>query len=88
MRQALERMKLNRLAQTSESPRECSNRWARRRKAMAEMPRIGDQTPLPDERLYEKLFSNDPLLSAIGIAKELWVNQHADEYMAQFRKDW
>jgi hypothetical protein len=36
----------------------------------------------------EELFVNDPLLSAVGIAKELWADEHADEYVARIRKDW
>jgi len=29
----------------------------------------------------------DPLLAAIGIGREVWANQHADEYVAELR-DW
>ncbi len=35
-----------------------------------------------------ELFANDPLLSAVGIAKELWADEHADEYVTRIRKDW
>jgi len=34
------------------------------------------------------LSETDPLLSAIGIAKDLWADEHADEYVANLRKDW
>ncbi len=35
-----------------------------------------------------ELFANDPLLSAIGLYKDLWADEHADEYVANLRKDW
>ncbi len=45
-------------------------------------------TPLSAQPTEAELFSKDPLLSAIGIAKELWADEHADEYIARIRKDW
>ncbi len=44
--------------------------------------------PLPAQRTEAELFASDPLLSAVGIAKELWADEHADEYVARLRKDW
>jgi hypothetical protein len=35
-----------------------------------------------------ELFASDPLLRAVGIAKELWADEHADEYVARLRKEW
>ena len=44
--------------------------------------------PLSAQPTEAELFANDPLLSAVGIAKELWADEHADEYVARIRKDW
>ena len=44
--------------------------------------------PLPTKRTEAELFASDPLLSAVGIAKELWADEHADEYVSRLRKDW
>jgi hypothetical protein len=44
--------------------------------------------PVATELTEVELFTSDPLLSAIGIAKELWADEHADEYVARLRKDW
>jgi len=42
----------------------------------------------PPPRTQAELFASDPLLSAVGIAKELWADEHADEHVARLRKDW
>jgi len=42
----------------------------------------------PPPRTEAELFASDPLLSAVGIAKELWADEHADVYVARLRKDW
>ena len=42
----------------------------------------------PDELTEAELFANDPLLSAVGLYKDLWADEHADEYVANLRKDW
>lgn len=44
--------------------------------------------PLSTQRTEAELFASDPLLSAVGIGKELWADEHADEYVARLRKDW
>jgi hypothetical protein len=43
---------------------------------------------LHNQRTEAELFADDPLISAVGIAKELWADEHADEYVARLRKDW
>jgi hypothetical protein len=30
----------------------------------------------------------DPLLALCGSGKEIWADEHADEYVANLRKDW
>lgn len=30
----------------------------------------------------------DPLLAALGSGKDIWADEHADEYVANLRKDW
>jgi len=58
---------------------------------MANTPHIAEQptkvnlSPQPTD---EELFANDPLLSAVGLYKDLWADEHADEYVANLRKDW
>lgn len=44
-------------------------------------------TPCIRQQADAELFASDPLLSAVGIGKELWADEHADEYVAQLRKD-
>lgn len=53
-------------------------------------PLVGATLPvrLPTEATEAAIFATDPLLSAVGIAKELWADEHADEYVARLRKDW
>ncbi len=58
---------------------------------MANASPLAEQTspiPLSDQKTDAELFATDPLLSAVGIAKELWADEHADEYVARLRKDW
>jgi hypothetical protein len=58
---------------------------------MANTPQLVEHTPaLPvDTQPTEaELFANDPLLSGVAIAKELWADEPADEYVARLRKDW
>jgi hypothetical protein len=58
---------------------------------MANVSQIAEQTtPVvpPVQPTEAELFANDPLLSAIGLGKELWADEHADEYVANLRKDW
>jgi hypothetical protein len=38
------------------------------------------QITLADER--------DPLLALIGSGKDLWANEHADEYVQRLRESW
>jgi hypothetical protein len=35
-----------------------------------------------------KACQGDPLLALYGSGKELWSNEHADEYVALLRADW
>lgn len=49
------------------------------------MPVVSAESSVPPVR---PLGDTDPLLSAIGIAKDLWADEHADEYVANLRKDW
>jgi hypothetical protein len=56
---------------------------------MANTPQIAEQTaPVPAHINTTELFANDPLLSGLSIAKDLWADEHADEYVARIRKDW
>jgi hypothetical protein len=58
---------------------------------MANVSQISEQTlpvALPIQATEAELFAKDPLLSAVGIAKDLWADEHADEYVARIRKDW
>jgi hypothetical protein len=58
---------------------------------MANAPQIVEaatRTVPPVEPTEAELFANDPLLSAVGLGKELWADEHADEYVANLRKDW
>jgi hypothetical protein len=59
--------------------------------AMANASQVAEQTApaVPSvEPTEAELFANDPLLSTIGLGKELWADEHADEYVANLRKDW
>ncbi|WP_263377669.1 hypothetical protein [Granulicella paludicola] len=58
---------------------------------MANMSQVAEQTArtaTPPELTEAELFVNDPLLSAIGLYKDLWADEHADEYVANLGKDW
>jgi len=58
---------------------------------MANTSQIAEQTtPVvpPVQQTEAELFANDPLLSAVGLYKDLWADEHADEYVANLRKDW
>jgi hypothetical protein len=58
---------------------------------MASVSQFAEQVlPVPPQvqTTEAELFANDPLLSAIGLGKELWADEHADEYVANLRKDW
>lgn len=44
--------------------------------------------PVPAQGTDADLFVSDPLLSAVGIGKDLWAEDYADEYIARLRKDW
>jgi hypothetical protein len=58
---------------------------------MANTSEVAEQiarTAPPAEPTEAELFANDPLLSAIGLYKDLWADEHADEYVANLRKDW
>jgi hypothetical protein len=45
------------------------------------------RTVPPVDPTEAELFANDPLLSAIGLGKELWADEHADKYVTNLRKD-
>ena len=58
---------------------------------MANVSQVAEQTAQtvpPVQPTEAELFANDPLLSAIGLGKKLWADEHADEYVAKLRKDW
>jgi len=59
---------------------------------MANASHIAEQTlpvaPPVVQPTEAELFANDPLLSAVGLYKDLWPDEHADEYVANLRKDW
>ncbi len=58
---------------------------------MANVSQVAEQTTpvVPSVQPTEaELFANDPLLSAVGLYKDLWADEHADEYVANLRKDW
>ena len=41
-----------------------------------------------DKTEISKNIENDPLLSLRGSGRELWRDEHADEYVRRLRKDW
>ncbi len=58
---------------------------------MAKTSQVAEQAARavpPVEPTEAELFANDSLLSAIGLYKDLWADEHADEYVANLRKDW
>jgi hypothetical protein len=58
---------------------------------MANVSQVAEKiTPVvpPAQPTKAELFANDPLLSAVGLYKDLWADEHADEYVANLRKDW
>ncbi len=58
---------------------------------MATVSELAEKTsplPPPVGLTEAELFANDPLLSAVGLYKDLWADEHADEYVANLRKDW
>ncbi len=58
---------------------------------MAAVSQVAEQiSPVvpPAQPTEAELFANDPLLSAVGLYKDLWADEHADEYVANLRKDW
>jgi hypothetical protein len=58
---------------------------------MASTTQLAEHTsPVPPsaQPTEAELFASDPLLSGVGIAKDLWADEHADEYVARIRKDW
>jgi hypothetical protein len=55
---------------------------------MANTPQLVEHTPALPVDTQAELFANDPLLSGVAIAKELWADEPADEYVARLRKDW
>jgi hypothetical protein len=58
---------------------------------MANTPQLVEQTsPISGsvQGAAAELFAKDPLLSGVAIAKDLWADEHADEYVARLRKDW
>ncbi len=58
---------------------------------MANASQVAEETARtvpPVEPTEAELFANDPLLSAVGLYKDLWADEHADEYVANLRKDW
>ncbi len=36
----------------------------------------------------ERSAERDPLLALIGSGKDLWADEHADEYVRRLREDW
>jgi hypothetical protein len=36
----------------------------------------------------EKSFLSDPLLALYGSGKDLWADEHADEYVKRLREGW
>jgi len=50
-----------------------------------QQPSIAENVPASAQ---SSLAENDPLLSAVGIAKDLWADEHADEYVANLRQGW
>jgi hypothetical protein len=42
----------------------------------------GQEIPTPQDTLP------DPLLALRGSGKELWADEHADEYVRRLREDW
>jgi hypothetical protein len=49
-----------------------------------------DSNKLPDKLATAKRPSRtlDPLLALYGSGKELWADEHADEYVARLREGW
>ena len=41
-----------------------------------------------DEEEIATIIENDPLLSSRGSGKELWADEHADEYVRRLREGW
>ncbi len=41
-----------------------------------------------NEEQMARIIENDPLLSSKGSGKELWSDEHADEYVRRLREDW
>ncbi len=41
-----------------------------------------------DKTEISKNIENDPLLSLRGSGRELWRDEHADEYVRRLREDW
>jgi hypothetical protein len=41
-----------------------------------------------DEEQIARIIENDPLISSRGSGKELWADEHADEYVRRLREGW
>ena len=44
---------------------------------------MSDSNPNPSDALPP-----DPLLELLGSGREIWANEHADEYVRRLREDW
>ena len=42
----------------------------------------------PDSENVQSLIDLDPLLRLIGSGKDLWADEHADEYVRRIRQGW
>ncbi len=40
------------------------------------------------EQVSRRAQKQDPLLSLCGSGKQLWADEHADEYVQRLREDW
>ena len=59
---------------------------AQPRKASRKL-RPGSQKPI-DKKKISRNIENDPLLALRGSCRELWRDEHADEYVRRLREDW
>jgi hypothetical protein len=49
--------------------------------------RASEQEHIGETDVSKKI-ENDPLLAAKGSGRELWRDEHADEYVRRLREDW
>ena len=43
--------------------------------------------PDPDEKTAAEI-ENDPLLSLLGTGRDIWADEHADDYVNRLREGW